>query len=292
MSGQTLASILKEVRRRFSEAELPDAATDARVLLSGVLDISPTLFIADPARALTADEADRIERAVERRLRREPVHRILGWREFFGLELGLSEATLEPRPDTEILVEKALYYLQRKAKPRFVDFGTGTGAIALALLSACPDAQGVGVDLSEEALSTARANADRLGLGDRFSTVHSDWAEGVAGAFDLIVSNPPYIASAVVAGLSPEVRLYDPALALDGGTDGLDAYRALASQCGSLLAPHGIIALEIGYDQRASVTDIFEKQGFMLLEAARDLGNNDRVLVFEDRQNRAPLPTA
>ncbi len=280
MSEKTLSDLLLAVRRRFADAGLEEAGSDARHLIAGLLGLSQTDFLTRPDRPVTEDEERLIEAAVRRRIGREPVHRILGRREFYGLELALSPETLEPRPDTEVLVEEALACLAGRAHPRIVDFGTGTGAIALALLSECQDARALGIDLSEEALETAMANAKRLGLSERFSVRRSDWGDAVDERFDLIVSNPPYIASAVIEELSPDVRLFDPMLALDGGADGLDAYRALAAQADRLLKPDGRIALEIGYDQRESVTDLFGRAGFACLRAVRDLGGNDRVLVF------------
>lgn len=161
-----------------------------------------------------------------------------------------------------------------------IDFGTGTGAIALALLSECPEAEAVGVDISADALETAARNAETLGLGSRFRTLKSHWAEAVSGRFDIVVSNPPYIVHSVMNELAPEVRLYDPADALDGGADGLDAYRALAAAIPGCLAENGVVGLEIGYDQRDSVSALFDEAGFLLLEAAKDYGGNDRVLIF------------
>jgi release factor glutamine methyltransferase len=280
----TLASLLRDMRSRFAEAGLDEPASDARTLIAGLLGLSLTEFLSNPERLIPAADQERIAAAIERRLAREPVFRILGYREFYGLELALSRETLEPRPDTEILVDRLLPYLQRVVSLNqtvsLVDFGTGTGAIALALLSQCPQAVAVGVDISDDALATARANAERLGFGDRFRTVRSNWADNVAERFDVLVSNPPYIARSVLSDLAPEVRLHDPAAALDGGMDGLDAYRALAAAAPDCLVKNGIVGLEIGYDQRESVTDLFEGAGLVLQEAVKDYGGNDRVLIF------------
>jgi release factor glutamine methyltransferase len=231
-----------------------------------------------------ADDAARIEAAVERRLAHEPVHRILGEREFYGLPLSLSAETLEPRPDTEILVDTMLPYLRNLAAGganlHILDMGTGTGAICLALLSECPEASGVGSDISADALKTAQSNAERNGLQDRFKAVQSSWFEDIHGTFHAIVSNPPYIATSVVDTLAPEVTKFDPAAALDGGRDGLDAYRSIARDAARFMQPHGVVGLEIGYDQRIEVTGIFEAEGFKCLESVKDYGQNDRVLVF------------
>jgi release factor glutamine methyltransferase len=282
-AGPTVSQILAEARRRFTEAGIEDAATDARVLIAGLLDLSTTEILTrggDPVGA----RFPTIQTAIERRLAHEPVHRILGAREFYGLPLSLSAETLEPRPDTEILVDTMLPYLRDLANTEghihILDMGTGTGAICLALLSECPDASGIGSDISAGALRTAKSNAERNGLRDRFESIQSSWFENIEGSFHAIVSNPPYIASNVIHGLAPEVTKFDPAAALDGGLDGLDAYKAIAKDAARFMQPHGVIGLEIGYDQRNDVTALFEAEGFKLLESVKDYGQNDRVLVF------------
>lgn len=284
MTALTLSAALQELRSRFGKAGIAEPAADARVLIAGLLDVSPTAFLSSPERPLTPDEAERIEAAALRRIAREPVHRILGHREFHGLQFLLSKGTLEPRPDTEILVDTCLPHLHRivavKGEASLVDLGTGTGAIALALLASIPQAVATGADISPDALETARQNAINLGLEARFKAVKSNWTDAITDLHDLVVSNPPYIASAVVAALEPEVRDHDPAAALDGGEDGLEAYRALALCVPGILAAGGILALEIGYDQKDSVTHIFRAAGFRLEQAVKDYGDNDRVLVF------------
>ena len=280
----TLGQILTEARRRFEEAGLATAVTDARQLILHLLDLRPVDLITNDRRPLTAGELALVEDGIQRRLNREPVFRIVGRRDFYGLELGLSKDTLEPRPDTEVLVDVVLPHLARisssKGEARIIDLGTGTGAIALALISKVAHCRAVGVDLSVDALETADANAKNLGLSSRFETVRSHWFESVDGRFDLILSNPPYIRSGVVGMLDPEVRLFDPILALDGGEDGLSAYRMIASQAVKHLEPGGLIGLEIGFDQKQDVIKIFQSSGFKLLESRQDFGGNDRVLVF------------
>lgn len=284
----TATTLIAEARRRFTEARLADPSTDARVLVAGVLGLSLSDVVTRGGAAVAGEVAERVRAAVERRCRHEPVHRILGHRAFYGLDLQLSPATLEPRPDTEILVDCVLPHLRRlikkNGKTRLLDLGTGTGAIALALLKECPEARAVGSDISDEALSTAKCNAYINGVGERFETVQSTWFGGIAGRFDIIVSNPPYIPSRVVAELDPEVRDHDPMTALDGGEDGLDAYRAIAAQAAEFLMVDGIVAVEIGYDQKESVAALFEQAGFSLREAHRDYGGNDRVLLFASPQ--------
>ncbi len=283
----TASVLIAEARRCFAEANLADPATDARVLVAGILGLSLSDVVMRGDIAVSHEEAERVRAAVVRRCKHEPVHRILGHRAFYGLDLRLSPATLEPRPDTEILVDCVLPHLKRmiaeKGSARLLDLGVGTGAIALALLKECPQARAVGSDISEEALSTAESNAYINGIGERFETVQSAWFASIEGRFDIIVSNPPYIPTGVVAELDPEVRDYDPLAALDGGQDGLDAYRALSTGAGNFLEPGGLVAVEIGYDQKNSVTALFEAGGFCLIEARRDYGGNDRVLLFTTR---------
>jgi release factor glutamine methyltransferase len=280
---------MAEARRRFEAAGLVDPATDARVLICGLLNLSPTTLLLDGDNPVAADLVARVQEAIARRLAREPAYRILGWRDFYGLDLALSQGTLEPRPDTEILVDAILPHLRSMVvaglKPKIVDLGTGTGAIALALLQECPEAEAMGIDISEDALKTAAANAERNGLSSRFTTRAGPWFERTSERFDIMVSNPPYIRSDVVAGLEPEVTNFDPMAALDGGADGLEAYRAIAAEALEHLEDHGLVGLEIGFDQRDDVTQIFEKAGFSLLEERRDYGGNDRVLVFAPKLN-------
>lgn len=281
---ETLGALQRWLREQLTEIGVDDPSGDARVLLSGLLGVQPVVLLLESQRALQAGEFDQVVAALERRKRREPVHRILGRREFYGLDLALSAATLEPRPDTEILVDHVFPHLQRvierKGRAEVLDLGTGTGAILLALLSECAEAFGTAVDISAAALETATQNARATQVAERFRAVESDWFEKIEGRFDIIVSNPPYITTAVVAGLAPEVRDYDPAAALDGGADGLDAYRRIAEGAAAHLEEGGILGLEIGFDQKASVSALFEAAGFSCLEAAKDYGGQDRVLIF------------
>ncbi|MBR2690219.1 MAG: peptide chain release factor N(5)-glutamine methyltransferase [Aquamicrobium sp.] len=284
MTGTTLAELLLSARRRLAEAGIEGAMFDARLLVEDLTGTTRTEVITDPGRVIDTDTLSAVDIALARRISGEPVHRILGYREFHGLRLGLSPETLEPRPDTETLVEAVLPLLaeigERKGRCHVLDLGTGTGAIALALLAATPQARAVGVDISEDALTTAARNARDLGLSERFSAVRSDWFEAISGRFDVIVSNPPYISSAEIGTLQKEVRNFDPLRALDGGADGLDAYRTIAAESARHLEADGLVAVEIGSSQKADVTDIFLDAGFLMKTALRDLAGNDRVLLF------------
>ena len=285
MSGtDALGAVAAETRASLAKAGFADAAIETRILLGGLLNLTTTEVFTQADRPVTESERARIADALSRRLMHEPVHRILGHREFHGLDLRLSPETLEPRPDTEILVDTVVPHLRRiaadKGRARILDMGTGTGAIALALLKECPEAQALGSDISPGALHMAAHNARSNGVAERFDTRESAWFEAIDERFDIIVSNPPYIPSEVVDALEPEVRDHDPRAALDGGEDGLIAYRAIAENAAQHLLAGGLVGVEIGYDQRQSVTQLFEQNGFSLLEQHRDLGGNDRVLLF------------
>jgi len=264
-AGQTLDTARRMLTARLRTDRIDTAELDARILVGAVLGLDLTGLITATARRVTAAEAARLEEAARRRLAGEPVARIVGTREFWGLPLRLSAATLVPRPDTETVVELALEMLRRSAEPdrrlRIADLGTGSGAILLALLSELPGAHGVGTDISVAALRTASRNAVDLGLAARAAFVACDYAAALSGALDLIVSNPPYIGSADIAGLPVEVRDHDPLLALDGGADGLDAYRMLIPQAARLLAPDGALVVEAGHGQSGEIQGLIDAAG-------------------------------
>ena len=254
------------------------------MLVGAMLGLDLTGVIAAANRRLTSDEAKRLEDFTRRRLDGEPVARILGTREFWGLPLKLSAATLVPRPDTETVVELALEMLRAAPRPdhppRIADIGTGSGAILLALLSELPDARGIGTDISEQALQTAHSNAAGLGLAGRAGFVACDYAAALSGPFDLIVSNPPYVRSGEIAGLAAEVRDHDPRAALDGGADGLDAYRALIPQAARLLAPGGVLVVEAGQGQSGEIDGLMAATGLMVPAPAKaDLAGIRRAVA-------------
>ena len=283
-SPQTVQQLVAQMRQRLDAAGVADPLTDARLLIGEVIGFSLTDFVLNANRIVSVDDIARIETMIDRRTAGEPVHRILGHREFYGLDLILSPGTLEPRPDTEVLVDALLPHLRgivaRQGQARILDIGIGTGAICLALLHECPGTSGVGSDISIDAMETARKNAQRHGLEDRFETVESNWFERISGRFDIIVSNPPYIRSHVIQTLDRDVRNFDPMAALDGGEDGLSPYRAIAEKAVDFLVDGGLIGLEIGYDQKTDVTAIFAAHGYNSVEAIRDYGGNDRGLIF------------
>lgn len=280
--GTTLARMLRHARARLAGAGIVDAVLDARLIVEHFSGTTRMDAISTPDRAV--EQVVEIEAALDRRIAGEPVHRILGYREFYGMRLHLSAETLEPRPDTETLVDAVLPFVRqtavREGVCRIVDLGTGTGAIALALLNEEPRAFAIGVDVSDDALATAAANAARLGLGGRFAPKKSDWFAEIEGRHHLIVANPPYIPSREIEGLQNEVRNFDPRRALDGGADGLDPYRTIATGASKHLELGGMIALEIGHTQLGDVKALFEAAGYSLVAHHKDLGGNDRVLVF------------
>lgn len=272
---------LSVLRRAFIAAGLDTPSLDARVLACAALDVETAEIAARPDAPL-GPAAVRLTDFARRRLAREPVGRILGRREFWGLSFDLSPETLEPRPDTETLVETALQVIPHPHGPlRILDLGTGTGCLLVALLHELPDAFGVGVDRSPGALATALRNALRNGVATRAGFIASDWGAALCGRFDLIVSNPPYIASAELAGLAPEVRGHDPAAALDGGGDGLSAYRAIVTEAPALLAGSGALVVEIGLGQEQAVGDLARGAGLAVERVASDLAGHPRAVVLK-----------
>jgi release factor glutamine methyltransferase len=264
-AGQTVEAARRVLTARFRSGDIDSAELDARILVGSVLGLDLTGVIAARTQILTADEAKGLEDLAKRRIAGEPVARIVGLKEFWGLPLRLSPATLVPRPDTETVVEAALEILRAESSCdsplRFADLGTGSGAILLALLSELPNAFGVGTDISVAALRTARDNARQLGLAARAAFVACDYAAALSGPFDLIVSNPPYIRSAQIAALDAEVRDHDPHRALDGGIDGLDAYRLIAPEARRLLTPGGALVVEVGHGQSGDVRGLMTAAG-------------------------------
>jgi release factor glutamine methyltransferase len=279
--SSTRASALTILRRAFAGAGLDTPELDARLLLMEALQVDGVEIAVRNDVPLGSAAALRLADFARRRLRREPVARILGHREFWGLDFELSPETLEPRPDTETIVEAALsWVLDRQAILRILDLGTGSGCLLVALLRELPHATGVGLDRSFGALATARQNAVRNGVADRAAFVASDWATAISGRFDLIVSNPPYISSRDVPGLAPEVRYHDPAAALDGGGDGLAAYRIILAGLLDLLAPGGTAAVEIGSTQEQAIRDLADETGLTVAEVAHDLAGHSRAVVL------------
>jgi release factor glutamine methyltransferase len=272
---------LRQAGKLLQSAGLAEPLADAHILVEDATGLSRSALLLDADKALGSKAAGRLEDFVHRRLVREPVFRIVGRREFWGLDLAVTPAVLDPRPDTETIVTAALRSLAPRRAERLavLDLGTGSGAILCALLTELPQARGIGVDLSAEACSVARANIARCGLQDRAEVIEGIWSVGIGSRFDLVVSNPPYIETAMIDDLSPEVRDHDPRLALDGGADGLDAYRAICPALPTLLQPDGLVVFEVGAGQAAEVSALLEAAGLTVLRTERDLGGHQRAVV-------------
>jgi release factor glutamine methyltransferase len=285
LAGQTIETARRNLTAHLQAAAIETPELDARLMIGAVTRLDLTGLITKAEQRLTAFDAARLKDLARRRIGGEPVARLLGHKEFWGLDFQLSPATLVPRPDTETLIEAALDILRADGAAaralRIADLGTGSGAILLALLNELPHATGVGTDISLAALQTARANATRLGLGARATFAAGNFAAAIAVPCDLIVSNPPYIRTGDIQTLSTEVREHDPHRALDGGDDGLDAYRLIVSQAVGLLAPGGTLILEIGQHQSDDVTRLAQAAGLAPHGPPRaDLGGVPRALAF------------
>jgi release factor glutamine methyltransferase len=281
VADTAVGTALADAALRLGAAGISDARREARLLLAAALGWDAARVLGFPEAEMTAAARRRLEELIARRSAREPVSRILGYREFWSLPFELSADTLDPRPDSETLIESALAAVaERERVCRVLDFGTGSGCLLLALLSELPNALGTGVDLSEGALQTARRNAAALGLGGRAQFLRGNWSDGLWGHWDVILANPPYIPSDALQSLMPEVARYEPRLALDGGTDGLEAYRALGPQIARLLAPAGIAAVEVGAGQALAVAAIMRGAGLVLRALRHDLSGVDRCLVL------------
>jgi len=280
MDPLTIGRAVNELTSQFTQAGLDTPRLDARILIGHVAKLAPSLLFARATEPLTAAQAAEIETLGRRRLAHEPVSRILGRREFWGLDFELNEATLDPRPDTETVVSAALALKDAlPAAPLVLDLGTGTGCILIAILSELPGARGVGIDRDARAVAAARANADRLGVGARAAFRQGDWCAGVSETFDLIVSNPPYIGERERAGLDAEVARFDPPGALFAGREGLDAYAALIPGVRERLAAQGRLILEIGVTQAEPVESLLRRSGMTVESAVPDLSGRIRALV-------------
>jgi release factor glutamine methyltransferase len=270
----TIGKTLREGAVRLTEAGIEDPAADARRLMAHVLGLDPARLTLVAHDAFPAASAAAWGAALAARLQRRPVAQITGRRAFYGHEFRVTADTLDPRPETELLVDEAL----SRPFARMLDLGTGTGCILLSCLAANPAATGLGTDLSDAALSVAAGNAEALGLLPRAAFRHSDWFTAVPDSYDLIVSNPPYIAEAELPTLAPEVRDWEPRLALTPGGDGLDAYRAISRGAPARLRPGGRLIVEIGWQQGPDVAAMFAAVGLSGIRVLRDLNGRDRVV--------------
>ncbi|MBB5693947.1 peptide chain release factor N(5)-glutamine methyltransferase [Muricoccus pecuniae] len=278
--GTSVGAFLCQAGQVLRAAAVEAPRLEARMLLAHAMGCRQEDLLRDPRAPVAPEAQARFREALAARARNVPMAHLLGHAGFWTLDLLATPATLIPRADTETLVEAALgAFPDRAVVTRLLDLGTGTGALLLACLAEFPHAFGIGVDRSPEAAALARANALRNGLAERAAIIAGDWAAALAGRFDLILSNPPYIETAAIPGLMPEVALHEPALALDGGADGLDAYRALATALPGLLAEGGKAVLELGQGQEAGVGALMRAAGLRVLGCRPDLGGIPRALI-------------
>jgi release factor glutamine methyltransferase len=279
--AETLGAAHRRASALLQKAGVDSPSLDARLLLQAATGLTHAQLIAGELDELT--QAQAFNTLIQRRCQREPVSRILGEREFHGLTFKLSSQTLDPRPDTETVVDAALQLAGAQNGLRILDLGTGTGAILLSLLAALPTATGLATDISTNALATAQTNATRLGLTERVQFICSNWFEMIEGTFDLIVSNPPYIPDADIESLSPEVRFHDPRQALSGGPDGLAPYRIIVAQAPHFLKPGGHLLVEIGLGQQTDIRTLMQRAGLILPASLPgelcDLGGIARVIA-------------
>ncbi len=281
----TVKDVLLPAVKKLQAAKIESASLDVRLLLQHVLHIESATHLLDEAHHLTSAQEKQFQMLIEERICRKPMAHILGKREFWSLEFSVTEDTLDPRPDSETLIEAVLEQRFSRAAPlRILDMGTGTGCLILTLLSEFPNATGVAVDISQAALSVASRNAESLGIKNRVECVKSDWNCAISGVFDIVISNPPYIASRDILKLAPEVALYEPMLALDGGADGLTCYRTIINALPTLLSKDGVAVLEMGFGQLESLQQLVNEQPLICTHVRQDLAGIARAIVIKHKE--------
>lgn len=281
----TLNALYLKTRAKLREGDIENPDLAARLLVRAALDISEIDLIVSPGMEVSREREERAEDYTKRRLAGEPVSRIFGEREFRSLSFAVTPAVLDPRADTETLVEAALNRFARRAPAAILDLGTGSGCIVVSLLKEWPAAKGAGVDISQDALAVAAENARRHGVLERLTLLQGDWLSPVEGVFDLIVANPPYIPSGEIESLAPEVKNHDPILALDGGNDGVQAYKKILGNVKNHLDPQGCCFFEIGAGQAEGVARLAEDAGLFVRESYKDLAGIVRVLEIASGEN-------
>jgi release factor glutamine methyltransferase len=269
---------------RLQQERIESASLDARILLEYVLGVSREQLLFSLDLPIMPEQYARLETLVEKRAKHQPIAQLIGKREFWGMNFVVSEATLDPRPDSETLIEYVLERVQNRADSlRILDLGTGTGCLLLSLLSELPAARGVGVDYCDNALLVARENALALGFSSRAEFINSNWCEKVEGKFDIILSNPPYIPTKIIPTLEPEVSQFEPMLALDGGEDGLACYRKIIKILPGIMAKDGFAAFELGMGQRRGIEELAMENGLEVAGARNDLSGITRCIVLQHK---------
>jgi release factor glutamine methyltransferase len=281
MPDHRLFAVMSKAAKQLAAAEIDNPHLDARILIQHILGCDRMQMLTGAERILSDDDLFNIQKIIARRTAHEPVARIIGEREFWGLSFGLNEATLEPRPDSETLVEAVLSVASHERPIQILDLGTGTGCLLLSLLHELPEAEGLGIDIAQRAVEQATINAENLGLMSRAKFQLGDWLAGIAESFDIIISNPPYIIHDNIMALQPEVRENDPLRALDGGMDGLDDYRKLIPLIPKSLNAHGVVAMEVGQGQAQFVADLMKDAGLKEIKIYNDLAGIERCLVAQ-----------
>lgn len=279
--AESIQAMLQQAKHALAAVGIESPGLDADILLREALHVSREDLIKDPYRVVEGAPYIRYHGLLSRRMAHEPIAYILGKKEFYGREFTVNRSTLIPRPDSEILIEAVLKYGKSLSdNPRILDCGTGSGCLILTLLAEIEAATGVGIDRSREAIEVAKANADKLGLAKRVNFRINSWQEEQREMFDLVVANPPYIRQDDIANLHPDVTLFEPHSALDGGTDGLACYRQLARCKAQWLKPGGMIFLECGFNQHDNVVEIFRQQGLKLVGIEKDLAGIHRCIIM------------
>ncbi|QDL92499.1 peptide chain release factor N(5)-glutamine methyltransferase [Paroceanicella profunda] len=278
MTAESRAALLARAIAALRDAGVPGPERDARLLLREASGLSAARFSTELAAPPGPEEHERFSAYLAARLARQPVSQILGRRAFWGRDFRVTPDVLDPRPETETLIEIAL---EGPPRHRVLDLGTGSGILLVTLLAEWPEARGLGVDASLPALEIARENAARAGVCDRSLLQHGNWLDGITGEFDCVVANPPYISQSAMAGLAPELRDWEPDMALTPGGDGLDAYRQIATGLARILTPRGIALFEIGFDQGESVPEIFRNAGFCEVSLRHDMNGQPRVVIVQ-----------
>ena len=278
-----LSEIHRNTKEKFDKFKILTSEIDSRSIIKEILDLSDKDFIMDIKISLSNKESEYLSKVVLQRLSGKPLSRIFGSKEFFSMKFDINEFVLDPRPESEILVQKAIDLIQENNLKSILELGVGSGCIIAAILSNSMGTKAVGVDISEKAIMTAKSNLIKNGIKN-FDLVVGDWGLSLDRTFDIIVSNPPYIKSNDIKHLAKNVKDHDPLISLDGGNDGLDCYKAIASQSTNLVKDKGYILVEIGHDQAKGVEKIFGNNDFLLINKVKDYSKLDRVLIFTKKK--------